>query len=97
MGNIETIERISKKYAMSPEEFIKLGSTLAMKEKKRNLQIERVEILSRYDADTVEELETKVKEGVVPEHPAWEDLIEIKNIEAEIREIESDIRTLQAA
>ena len=27
----------------------------------------------------------------MPEHPAWEDLIEIKNIEAEIREIESDI------
>ena len=34
MGNIEAIERLSKKYAMSPEEFIKLGSTLAMKEKK---------------------------------------------------------------
>ena len=97
MSSIEAIERLSKKYAMSPEEFIKLGSTLAMKEKKRNLQIERVEILSRYEVNTVEELENKIKEGVVPEHPAWEDLIEIKNIEAEIREIESDIRTLQAA
>ncbi|MFZ3091547.1 MAG: hypothetical protein WA240_13120 [Nitrospirota bacterium] len=94
MGSIETIEKISKKYATSSEEFIKLGSTLAMKEKKRNLQIERVEILSRYEVNTVEELENKIKEGVVPEHPAWEDLIETKNIEAEIREIESDIRTL---
>jgi len=97
MSSIETIERISKKYAMSSEEFIKLGSTLAMKEKKRNLQIERVEILSRYEVNTVEGLENKIKEGVVPEHPAWEDLIEIKNIEAEIMEIESDIRALQAA
>lgn len=97
MGSIETIERLSKKYAMSPEEFIKLGSTLAMKEKKRNLQIESVEILARYEVNTVEELEGKIKVGVIPEHPAWEDLIEIKNIEAEIREIESDIRTLQAA
>jgi hypothetical protein len=33
-------------------------------------------------------------EGTVPEHPGWEDLIEIKNIEAEIKEIEDDIRTL---
>jgi hypothetical protein len=97
MGSIETIEKLSRKYAMSPEEFIKLGSTLAMKEKKRNLQIERVEILARYEVNTVEELESKIKEGVISEHPAWEDLIEIKNIEAEIREIESDIRTLQAA
>lgn len=53
MGSIETIERLSRKYAMSPEEFIKLGSTLAMKEKKRNLQIERVEILARYEVNTV--------------------------------------------
>lgn len=97
MGSIETIERLSKKYAMSPEEFIKLGSTLAMKEKKRNLQIESVEILARHEVNTVEELESKIKEGAISEHPAWEDLIELKNIEAEIREIESDIRTLQAA
>jgi hypothetical protein len=39
-------------------------------------------------------LEEKIKSGTVPEHPAWEDLIEIKNIESEISEIESDIRNL---
>lgn len=97
MVGTETIERLSKKYSMSPDEFIKLGSTLAMKEKKRKLQIERLEILSRYESETVERLQEKIREGKVPEHPAWEDLIEIKNIESEIREIESDIRTLQAA
>ena len=97
MTGMETIERLSKKYSLSQEEFIKLGSTLTMKEKKRNLQIERFEILARYGVETVRELEEKIKIGSVPEHPAWEDLIEIKNIESEIAEIESDIRTLQAA
>lgn len=97
MTGMETIEKLSIKYSLSQEEFIKIGSTLTMKEKKRNLQIERLEILARYEAGTVSELEEKVKVGSVPEHPAWEDMIEIKNIESEIAEIESDIRTLQAA
>lgn len=97
MTGMETIERLSRKYSLSQEEFIKIGSTLAMKDKKRNLQIERLEILARYAVDTVTELEEKLKVGTVPEHPAWEDMIEIKNIESEMAEIENDIRTLQAA
>ncbi len=94
MIDTDTLDRLSRKYSMSREEFIKLGSALAMKEKKRNLQIERIEILARYGALTVKNLEEKIKTGDVPEHPAWEDLIEIKNIESEISEIENDIRTL---
>lgn len=97
MIDTETLDRLSRKYSMSQEEFIKLGSTLAMKEKKKSLQIEKLEILARYGALTVNDLEEKIKTGDVPEHPAWEDLIEIKNIESEISEIENDIRTLQAA
>lgn len=97
MIDTDTLDRLSKKYSMSQEEFIKLGSTLAMKEKKRSLQIEKLEILARYGALTVNDLEEKIKTGDVPEHPDWEALIEIKNIESEISEIENDIRTLQAA
>jgi len=96
MIDTETIDRLSRKYSVSQEEFIKLGSILAVKEKKRNLQIERIEILARYGALTVKDMEERIKTGDVPEHPAWEDLIEIKNIESEISEIENDIRTLQA-
>lgn len=95
MVSMQTIERMSNRYSLSPDEFIRMGSTLAIKEKKRNLQIEKIEILARYEVTTVEELEKKIREGKVSEHPTWEDLIEIKNIEFEIQEIEGDIRTLQ--
>lgn len=95
MLGTKTIEELSKKYSSSPDEFIRYGSTLAIKEKKRNFQIERLEILAMYEVATVEELELKIKEGTVPEHPAWEDLLEIKNIEAEMIEIDNDIRMLQ--
>ena len=30
----------------------------------------------------------------LPEHPVWEDLIDLRNIETEIREIEDDIKRL---
>ncbi len=80
---------------MSADEYITLDSKLALKEKKRNLQIEKIEILTRYETNRVQEFEDKIKEGKVSEHPSWENLIEIQNIDAEIKEIESDIKYLQ--
>jgi len=98
MVGIRAIEEFSKKYSGSPAEFISCGSTLTtIQEKKRYLQIERLELLARYEAMTVEELKRKIREGGVPGHSAWEDLIEIKNIEAEMREIDNDVRILPQA
>lgn len=93
----KAIEELSKKYSMSTTEFMKLGSINVLKERKRNLQIERLEMLSRYQMTTAKELEAAIKDSQVPEHPTWEDLIEIRNIEAEIREIDGDIKSIQAA
>lgn len=97
MENIKMIEKLSKKYSLSLSDFIKKGSSLAIKEKKRELKIEELEILARYSTKNIDELRTKIEEGIVPEHPAWEDYIELKNIKADIEELDSDIRTLQEA
>ena len=95
MENIETIEKLSKKYSLSTLDFIKIGSSLAIKEKRREFQLEKLEILARYRVATTNELKRKIEQGVVSEHPAWEDYIESKNIEADIKELDSDMRTLQ--
>ena len=94
MSTLSQIEKISQKYAVSAEEFIRSGVITNLREKQRLLQIERFEILARYQASNVEELNQKVAEGNAPEHPGWEDLIEVKNIEEEIKEIENDIGAL---
>jgi hypothetical protein len=94
MSALSQVEKISQKYASSAEEFIRSGVIANLKEKQRLLQIERFEILARYRASNVEELNQKIAEGDAPEHPGWEDLIEVKNIEQEINEIENDIRAL---
>jgi hypothetical protein len=94
MSAFSQVEKISQKYAVSAEEFIRSSVITNLREKQRLLQIERFEILARYQASNVEELNQKVAEGDAPEHPAWEDLIEVKNIEQEINEIENDIGAL---
>jgi hypothetical protein len=62
--------------------------------RKRTYMLERLDILTRYGAISTEELENKIKIGGLPEHPAWEDLIDLKNIEAELQAIENDIKRL---
>ena len=94
MSTLSQVEKISQKYAVSAEEFIRSGVIMNLKEKQRLLQIERFEILSRYQTSNAEGLNQKITEGNAPEHPGWEDLIEIKNIQDEIKEIENDIRAL---
>ncbi len=94
MSALSQVEKISEKYAVSAEEFIRSDIITNLREKQRLLQIERFEILARYRASNAEELNQKVAEGSAPEHPAWEDLIEVKNIEQEINEIKNDIGAL---
>lgn len=94
MENLSQLEKMSQKYSVSTEEFIRSGIISNLKEKQRLLRIERFELLARYQTSSIDELNQKIAEGKVAEHPGWEDLIELKNIESEIEEIEHDIRDL---
>jgi hypothetical protein len=94
MNGLETVEKLSRKYDINMDNFLLTGSKLMLKEKKRKFQYERFEILSRYQVTTIAEVEEKIKNSEIPEHPAWEDLIELKNIDAEIKEIDRDIQSL---
>ncbi|MEJ2589345.1 MAG: hypothetical protein P8165_17550 [Deltaproteobacteria bacterium] len=94
MENLSQLQKMSQKYAVSAEEFIRSGIISNLKEKQRLLRIERFEMLARYQVSNIDELTQKIAQGEVAEHPGWEDLIELKNIEHEIEEIEHDIRDL---
>ena len=48
---------------------------------------EQSEILARYQANTLAELQAKVASGEVAEHPAWEDLITAENLAARLAKI----------
>jgi hypothetical protein len=72
------------------------SSLLALlREKKRKIMIERLDVLSRYGVSSADELEKKIKEGTVAEHPAWEDLTLVENLEAAIAIIDRDTESIQ--
>jgi len=89
------LEKMAKKMNIPLHDLLKKGVEAFLKKKRGEYLNERLEILSRYEAITSEELRKKIKQGVVPEHPAWEDFIEVKNIESEVKEIENDLKSIQ--
>ncbi len=57
--------------------------------------LERHQILSRYHIATTAELEEKICSGELEEHPAWEDLITLENLEDAIHKLDGYLRDLQ--
>jgi len=91
----EIVEKIATKEGVDKEKLIVLSLIAYLNEKKRRYMEERLEILKRYSVNSMKELEEKIRKGEIEEHPAWEDLITLENLEELIREISDDIRRLQ--
>ncbi len=66
-----------------------------IREKKRSIMMEKMEILGRYNVISKDELEDKIKKGETPEHPAWEDLIVLENLEDTFTRLSEDAETIQ--
>ena len=60
MSALSQVEKISQKYSVSAEEFIRSGAIMNLKGKQRLLKIERFEFLARYQASNAEELNQKI-------------------------------------
>ncbi|WP_216092929.1 hypothetical protein [Candidatus Marithrix sp. Canyon 246] len=85
---------IAQKFFISIEQLKQDSLKSYLLDRKKELMNEKFEILSRYSVINVDELETKIKQGVLVEHPSWEDLIDLRNLETEIQGIKNDISRL---
>lgn len=54
----------------------------------RSSSAEINQIKAKYNVKTATELQKKIEKGTAKEHPAWEDLITLENLQAKIREIQ---------
>ena len=63
-------------------------------EKKREVLQANLEILSRYGATSLDDLEARIADGDVAEHPAWEDLIVAENLHTRLGELDDYLRRL---
>lgn len=88
------IEEISHYANIDKNVLIMKGIRSFLTDKKRDILLERLNILLKYDVISKEELEHHIEQGNVNEHPAWEDLILLENLESESEKINEYLRNL---
>lgn len=91
----EVMKKIADNTGVSIDELTASGLIALLREKRRKVMMDRLEVLDRYNVFSIEEFGRKIKHGDTPEHPAWEDLIFLENLDSVIAEIDEDIRTIQ--
>lgn len=94
MKEVEIIDRIAIHTNVAKDVLIRESLTSFLREKRRMILMDRLEIMSRYGVNSPLELEKNIKEGTIPEHPSWEDLIEVENLEERLEGIEGDLQSL---
>jgi len=91
----EIIKKVAEDTGITVDELTISGFLALLREKRRKVMLDRLDVLARYNVTTVEEIEKKIKTGEISEHPAWEDLILLENLESTIACIDEDIETIQ--
>lgn len=94
MTTIPTAE-LATSFGVSEPELFRQAFISLLQEKKRQVLQLKLEYLACYGVKTPSELESKIMEGSVVEHPAWEDLIAAENLDNRIKEINVYLSNLQ--
>ena len=91
---INYIKEISERFGLEEEDLVRQSLLTFLMEKKRACLQDRLALLSRYGVTNAEELEERIAQGTIQEHPAWENVIILENLETEIERIDRDIERL---
>ena len=83
----ETIKHLSKDLGINEDALIREGIIEYLKSRIRTCMRDKIEIMSRYKISSLEDFEKKIQEGIIPEHPGWEDLIVLENLENSINKL----------
>lgn len=89
--------KIAESLGLTEKELFQRALESLLYEKKREALQYRLDILARYGAESLLDLESKIAQGVVAEHPAWEDLIVAENLTARLEELDAYLHDLQGA
>ncbi|OIO98830.1 MAG: hypothetical protein AUK03_00610 [Anaerolineae bacterium CG2_30_64_16] len=95
MEAMTTTANIAVSFGLTENELFRQGVISFLYEKKRQVLQLKLEILARYRANSLEDLEAKITRGQVAEHPAWEDLIVAENLTTRLGELDAYLGDLQ--
>ncbi len=89
------VNQIASSLGLTEGELFRQALVSFLLEKKRQTLQLKLEILARYNADSPADLEAKIAQGAVAEHPAWEDLIVVENLAARLKELDDYLDDLR--
>lgn len=92
-----TTTKIAASLGLTESELFRQALVSFLHEQKRQVLQHRLDILARYGADSIADLESRIAKGIVVEHPAWEDLIVAENLTARLEELDAYLGDLQGA
>ena len=93
--NSAILERVSKVLGVPPNELVKKGLEGLLEAQLRICFAEINEVKTRYEVKSATELEKKIENGGIAEHPAWEDLIVLENLEERVKKIREELVALK--
>jgi hypothetical protein len=91
-----TSTQIATLFGVSEDELSRQALVSLLREKKREILQLRLDLLTRYGAESVADLEAKIAKGAVVEHPAWEDLIAAENLGSRLEELDAYLDRLRS-
>lgn len=92
----EVVKRVSKSLGVRPDELVVRGVKEFLQAQLRACLAEIREVEVRHGVKSFSELEEKIRAGVVEEHPAWEDLIVLENLEERAEKIRRELKVLRS-
>ncbi|MBI1743823.1 hypothetical protein HYR54_12270 [Candidatus Acetothermia bacterium] len=91
------LRKIAQLLEISEEHLLEDGTLAFLEKEKRLTEEDLADFRERYGVLSRAELEKKIKEGLTPPHPAWEDLIQWENLEAYRAKLDSLLREFHAS
>jgi hypothetical protein len=91
---MQVVDEISRYMDLDRDDLLEQGVEAFLRDHKRRLKLDRHQILTRYHVSNFTELEEKIRCGELEEHPTWEDLITLENIEEALQRLDAYLRDL---
>lgn len=93
---VSVVERVSKALGVPADELVRRGVEKFLEALLRACSAEIREVEARYGVKGAGELEEKIRSGAVGEHPGWEDLITLENLEERAEKIREELKALRS-
>jgi hypothetical protein len=88
------LNQIGSSIQMDINKLISEGIKSLLLQKRNALMLDKMYIQSKYSNMSKNELEYKIELGEIDEHPAWEDIILLENIDSELEKFDEYIENI---